>query len=43
MNVSSIKGMLPNEIIESLKERGINEFTPPQADAISKVFLKTRT
>ncbi|MGC8571839.1 MAG: DEAD/DEAH box helicase [Candidatus Micrarchaeia archaeon] len=34
MNISDIIGKAPNEIIESLKQRGITKFTPPQAEAI---------
>ncbi len=40
MDLLSLKGVIPNEIIESLSARGIKEFTPPQAQAIEKGLLK---
>lgn len=36
MEISELKGTLPNEIIESITERGIKNLTPPQAEAIKK-------
>ncbi len=42
MDVSSLKGRLPKEIIESVNARGIKEFTPPQEDAIAKGLLEGR-
>jgi helicase len=39
MDVSSIKGKVPNEIIESMLERGIREFMPPQELAIGRGLL----
>ncbi len=42
MNISSLKGKLPNEIIESISDRGIRELTPPQADAIRKGLLERK-
>ncbi len=39
MDLHSIKGKLPNEIIESISSRGIKEFTPPQESAIEKGLL----
>ncbi|MDE1870799.1 MAG: DEAD/DEAH box helicase [Candidatus Micrarchaeota archaeon] len=40
MNISGLKGKLPNEIIESVSARGIRELTPPQEDAIRKGLLE---
>ena len=34
MEVSSLKGRVPNELLESLIERGITKLTPPQAQAV---------
>ena len=34
MQLSDLKGAIPNEIVESLRSRGINEFTPPQAESL---------
>ncbi len=39
MDIESIKGRLPNEIIESISGRGIKSFTPPQEEAIKKGLL----
>ncbi|MCL4411483.1 DEAD/DEAH box helicase [Candidatus Marsarchaeota archaeon] len=39
MDVSSIKGKAPNEILESLAARGIRRFTPPQELALLKGLL----
>lgn len=39
MDISSIKGKLPNEILESLSARGLREFTEPQEEAIKKGLL----
>ncbi|MGH2638564.1 MAG: DEAD/DEAH box helicase, partial [Rhabdochlamydiaceae bacterium] len=39
MDVSSIKGKLPNEIIESMVARGIKNFTPPQEESLKKGLL----
>jgi len=35
MEVSSLKGKIPFEIIESLQKRGITKLTPPQEEAIN--------
>ncbi len=40
MDVLSIKGRLPYEIIESVLARGIKSFTPPQESAIGKGLLE---
>lgn len=40
MDISSLKGKLPNEIIESITSRGITRLTPPQEDAINKGLLE---
>ena len=42
MDVSSLKGRLPREIIESITARGISELTPPQEDAIDKGLLERK-
>jgi helicase len=42
MNISSLKGKMPNEIIESISARGISEFTPPQEMAIKKGLLEKK-
>jgi helicase len=42
MNVSSLKGRLPNEIIEAISNRGIKELTPPQSSAIEKGLLERK-
>jgi helicase len=42
MNVSGLKGKMPNEIIESLSSRGIVELTPPQEQAIKKGLLENK-
>src|SRR5271170_7474785 len=42
MNVSSLKGRLPNEIIEAISNRGIKELTPPQSAAIEKGLLERK-
>jgi helicase len=34
MEVSSLKGRVPNELLESLIDRGITKLTPPQAQAV---------
>jgi helicase len=39
MDVSSLKGRVPKEIIESITARGITVLTPPQEDAINKGLL----
>ncbi len=39
MDISSLKGRLPNEILESLAARGISVLTPPQEDAIKEGLL----
>ena len=40
MDLSSLKGQAPNEIIESIAERGIKKLTPPQEEAILAGLLK---
>jgi helicase len=40
MDLSSLKGKLPQEIIDSVAARGIRELTPPQELAIEKGLLK---
>ncbi|MCL5262512.1 MAG: DEAD/DEAH box helicase [Candidatus Marsarchaeota archaeon] len=40
MDVASVKGKVPNEILESLAARGIRKFTPPQELALSKGLLE---
>ncbi|MGI0100232.1 MAG: DEAD/DEAH box helicase [Candidatus Micrarchaeaceae archaeon] len=40
MDVHSLKGKLPKEVLESLESRGIVEFTPPQVDAIGGGLLE---
>ena len=39
MDPSSLKGRLPNEILESLQARGINRLTPPQEQAVAEGLL----
>ncbi len=39
MDVLSLKGKLPFEILESIAGRGISEFTPPQEEAIRNGLL----
>ena len=41
MDVLSIKGRAPYEIIESILQRGINSFTPPQEESINKGLLSS--
>ncbi len=43
MEVSSLKGRLPNEIIESLRERGIEKLTPPQELSIKAGLLDMKS
>jgi helicase len=40
MDISSLKGRLPKEIMESVSARGIKTFTPPQEDAINSGLLE---
>jgi helicase len=42
MDILSIKGRLPYEIIESMLARGLKSFTPPQEQAIEKGILESR-
>ncbi|MCL4379671.1 MAG: DEAD/DEAH box helicase [Candidatus Marsarchaeota archaeon] len=42
MDISSLKGRLPLEIIESLAKRGIARLTPPQEAAIKEGLLEYR-
>lgn len=42
MNVDSLKGRLPNEILESIRARGITELTPPQEMAIENGLLERK-
>lgn len=39
MDIASLKGRLPKEIIESISGRGIKELTPPQQDSIERGLL----
>lgn len=39
MDISSLKGKIPNEILESMKNRGIDNLTEPQALAIKAGIL----
>ncbi len=39
MDIQSLKGKIPNEILESLQQRGITVFTPPQEGAILSGLL----
>ena len=39
MDLSSLKGRMPNEMLESMKERGITSLTPPQEEAINMGLL----
>ena len=41
MDVLSIKGKAPYEIIESILQRGISSFTPPQEESIKKGLLSS--
>ncbi|MDE1846060.1 MAG: DEAD/DEAH box helicase [Candidatus Micrarchaeota archaeon] len=40
MKLSELKGLVPNELLESVLERGIKELTPPQALAIEGGLAK---
>ncbi len=40
MDPLSLKGSVPNELLESLAKRGIAAFTPPQEDAIGQGLLE---
>ncbi len=40
MRIDEIKGMVPNEIIDSLRERGLEYFTDPQEKAIKSGLLQ---
>jgi helicase len=42
MNISELKGQLPNEIIESITSRGITTLTPPQELAIKMGLLESK-
>ena len=42
MELASLKGRLPFEIIESLDKRGISRLTPPQEKAVSEGLLDRR-
>lgn len=42
MEVLALKGRVPNEVIESLIQRGIKRFTPPQSAAIGEGLLDGR-
>jgi helicase len=42
MNASSLRGKLPNEILDSILNRGITELTPPQEEAIKKGLLERK-
>ncbi|MGC8652281.1 MAG: DEAD/DEAH box helicase [Candidatus Micrarchaeia archaeon] len=43
MQVDELQGKLPNEIIESLRSRGVSSFTPPQELAIRNGVLTGRS
>jgi len=40
MNIGELKGRIPNEIMESITARGINELSPPQYKAVEKGLLE---
>ncbi len=40
MKIDFISDLVPSAMMESLRSRGIKEFTPPQAEAIEKGLLK---
>ena len=40
MQASELKGIVPNELMESMVQRGITSLTPPQELAIKKGLLK---
>ena len=40
MQASELKGMVPNELMESMAQRGIKTLTPPQELAVKKGVLK---
>src|SRR5271157_4644599 len=42
MDVISVKGRLPYEIIESMLARGLKAFTPPQEKAINRGLLESK-
>jgi len=42
MEILSLKGRLPYEIIESMQSRGLKEFTPPQEKAIDRGLLESK-
>jgi len=42
MNVHDLKGKLPNEILESISDRGIENLTPPQEDAVRKGLIERK-
>jgi len=39
MEIASLKGKIPNEVIESIVSRGISRLTPPQEIAVSRGLL----
>jgi helicase len=39
MDVIALKGLVPNELLESLRRQGINRLNPPQAAAVSSGIL----
>lgn len=43
MDVSDLKGRLPNEILESLRSRGITTLTPPQEESLKKGLLDNKS
>ncbi|MDE1833173.1 MAG: DEAD/DEAH box helicase [Candidatus Micrarchaeota archaeon] len=42
MDVASLKGKIPNELLESMLSRGIVSFTPPQEGAIASGLMQGR-
>jgi helicase len=43
MEIASLKGKIPNEVIESIVSRGISRLTPPQEIAVSKGLLSGKS
>ena len=40
MQVSELKGSIPNEVLETMEQRGIKSLTPPQEMAVKRGLLK---
>jgi len=43
MEIASLKGKIPNEVIESIVSRGISRLTPPQEIAVSRGLLSGKS